>query len=270
MKVLLLCGNHPRHLFVARRLAAAGYLSGLGVEQREAHVPTPSPDLSSDLAALFRLHFAKRDDAEARHFGEPSVPDIDADNVRHFQLAELNTDVVTDLIDQVDPDILLSYGVHKLTPATLSHAKIERWNLHGGLSPQYRGVITHFWPSYMLEPQMTGMTMHDLSDQLDAGDIVHQVASPLVQGDGLHDLAARSVLTLADELPEVLDRARSYIERGETVPKSPQKGAGKLWLGAEWRPEHLRQIYKVWDDRIVDACLEGKITGRNPELIRFV
>ena len=266
MKVLFLCGDHPRHLYIARRLAEAGVLAGLGIEVREEHFPSPPDHLSEDLKKLFLEHFTKRDEAEAKHFGQAALTDqISATTVR-FPLAELNTATVTDLIDEVAPDLLLSYGVHKLSPRTLEHAKGERWNIHGGLSPQYRGAITHFWPSYMLEPQMTGMTVHNLTAQLDAGDVVHQVSSPLIRHDGLHDLAARSVLALANDLPKVIEKAEEFLERGDVVPKIQQRGVGKLWLASEWRPDHLRLIYDTWNDQIVDACLDGKIEGRTPVL----
>ena len=50
---------------------------------------------------------------------------------------------------------------------------------------------------------MTGMTVHDLSQELDAGDVVHQNAVDLVKGDGIHDLACRAVFGLGKELPKL-------------------------------------------------------------------
>ena len=262
MKVLLLCGSHPRHSAIANALADAGVLAGLVVENRLAHVPQAPSDIADELKALFDLHFEKRAKAESKFFGQGSMPTgVDRLDIEREQL---NTHVVHAFIKKTAPDLLLSYGVHMLSEETLGHAPGETWNIHGGLSPWYRGVITHFWPSYMLEPQMTGMTVHNLTQKLDGGDIVHQNSAPLVKGDGVHDLACRAVKGLADELPQLVN----MLQSGETVTKNKQKTSGKLWVSKDWRPEHLRVIYGCFDDRIVDRVLDGTLSGKMPKLYR--
>ena len=46
--------------------------------------------------------------------------------------------------------------------------------MHGGLSPWYKGGATHFWPTYLMEPEFTGITVHETTKDLDAGAIIHQ------------------------------------------------------------------------------------------------
>lgn len=261
MKVLLMTGSHPRHAYVAKMLADAGYLSALVVEERLPHIPQAPANLSSDLKMLFELHFKRREEAEDRHFGRTALPNV---NTLEVKREELNTEKVHDFIRQHSPDILFSYGVHMLSEQTLACTSGEKWNIHGGLSPWYRGCTTHFWPSYFLEPQMTGMTVHDLTQQLDAGDVVHQNNSALVEGDGLHDLACRAVLGMANELPMLVEAKKM----NRVVTKRAHKSSGKVWMANDWRPEHLKLIYEHYDDRIVDMCLEGQISGRVADLHR--
>ncbi len=263
MRVVLLTGSHPRHAFVARAVAAAGELAALVIEEREPHEPEPPPGLDPHLVELFREHFARRRRAEERFFGSAQwpVPELPVLRVRR---EDLNGPEVRDLIRRAAPGLLLSYGVHRLRRATLEACPGPCWNLHGGLSPWYRGAITHFWPSYLLEPRFTGMTVHELTPRLDGGPIVHQAVAPLVRGDGLHDLSCRAVVALAEELPRLL----ALLRDGRLRPPVPQKTAGKLWLVSDWRPEHLRVIYDLYEDRVVDACLDGRIADRRPELVR--
>jgi methionyl-tRNA formyltransferase len=136
---------------------------------------------------------------------------------------ELNSDKVGAFIESLEADLALTYGVHFIRKRNLKRFPDLAWNLHGGLSPWYRGVITLFWPSYMLEPQMTGMTVHELSSRLDGGDIVHQACAPLVRGDGVHELACRAVRQIGEELPRLL-------ELSADSPPSPvrQRSSGKL------------------------------------------
>ncbi len=261
MKVVFVTGSHPRHAYIARALAATGKLSGLVIEQREEHVPQAPETLSDELKQLFNLHFANRAKAEQCFFSQNTFPDVPVLNVTH---ATLNSEKTCRFLSQQAPDLLLSYGCHMLTEQTLSTVSGKKWNIHGGLSPWYRGGVTHFWPSYMLEPQMTGMTVHELTQQLDAGDVIHQCVSELVRGDGIHDLAARSVVQIAKELPTLV----AIAEQGKLKTPVANKNAGKLWMGHDWRPEHLRLIYQLYQDKIVDDYLDGKFIQTEPNLIR--
>ena len=259
MNLVFLTGSHPRHAFMARSLAAGG-LRGLVIERREAFVPGPPAGLPAATAALFRRHFTARDEAEARHFGAAVLPEV---ATRAIEIDELNTATTVDFINGCKPDLVLSYGVHKLTSETLSTIDCPlKWNIHGGLSPWYRGVTTHFWPSYCLEPQMTGMTVHELTEAIDGGALIHQSAAELVRGDGLHDLAARAVMSLACEAPRLL------LATANLRPPHRQGTTGRIWRSTDWRPEHLHLIYDFYQDRIVDRCLDGEFNQAEPKLFR--
>jgi len=264
MSVVFMTGNHPRHLHMARAIARSGRLKGLVIETRESHVPEPPPGLPERTRALFQQHFAGRENAEARFFGSDRDMQKLGAEVVPVALDELNGPKTWALLDRLKPDLLLSYGVHKLTPETLSHARGHRWNIHGGLSPWYRGTITHFWPSYMLEPQMTGMTVHELTEAIDGGDIVHHAIAELVRGDGLHDVACRAATALANEMPELI--ARTFD--GRLKPLHRQKTTGRIWRTADWRPAHLHLVYETYQNRIVDRFLDGDFGGGAPKLVR--
>ena len=261
--IVAITGDHPRHHYVLRRLAQTGLVTGWISEAREAHVPEPDDSLSTELKDLFRLHFGRRAEAEHRFFGDPDAGAA-ADVDRLVVTAEaVNGDAVHRFLQAKAPRLIFAYGCHMLSAETLSRSGQYAWNVHGGLSPWYRGVATHFWPSYMLEPQMPGMTQHEMTETVDAGGIIHQTAADLVPGDGLHDLACRTVQSFADALPEVVARV---LDRPGHVAGARQKTNGRLWLARAWRPEHLLVIYKLFDDRIVDHCLEGDLVGAMPKL----
>jgi len=261
MKAVFLTGSHPRHAAIARAINDAGHLAGLVIEQREAFVPEPPPGLPAATEALFRLHFERRDEAERRHFGEallPSVPRLDVSR------DDLNTAATIAFINALQPDLILSYGVHKLTPETLDGMSAPlKWNIHGGLSPWYRGVTTHFWPSYFLEPQMTGMTVHELTQDIDGGAVVHQSAAALVRGDGVHDLACRAVQSLAKDMAQLL-----VVVSSDMRAPVRQATTGRIWRSVDWRPEHLHVVYELYGDRVVDRVLDGDLEGAVPKLIR--
>ena len=262
MSVVAVSGDHPRHVYLVQELARAGLLCGWVVERREPHVLVAGDDVPASLRDLFNLHFQRRETAEHRAFGALSPADVAVDRLT-VDLADLNGDRVRAFLADKAPSHVVSYGCHKLDEAVLNCVPARFWNTHGGLSPAYRGVHTHFWPSFMLEPQMTGMTLHETTAAIDGGAIIHQSGVRLTRGDGLHDLACRAVATYAQELPAVMARALTTDVVGVV-----QKTTGRIWTAAMWRPEHLVPVYRHYDDRIVDLCLDGEISGRLPRLIR--
>ena len=262
MKIVFLTGSHPRHAYMARSFARTGHLAGLVIEHREAFVPEPPDGLRPDTAALFRRHFGDRYMTEAKHFGPGVLPDVAR---RDVELAELNTQATVDFINGLQPDVVFSYGVHKLTSQTLSGLQARlKWNIHGGLSPWYRGVITHFWPSYFLEPQMTGMTVHELTEDIDGGSLIHQSAAALVPRDGIHDLACRAVLSLGEELGDLI----AVVKNQRLSTPQRQTTTGRIWRSSDWRPEHLHPVYEHHANRIVDLYLEGAFHRQAPKLVR--
>ena len=262
MRIVFLTGSHPRHAYMARALAKSGSLVGLVIEQREAFVPDPPAGLRPETVPLFRRHFGDRDRTEAKFFGPAALPGVAR---RDVELSELNTAATVGFINDLQPDLVLSYGVHKLTEATLAGIDSRlKWNIHGGLSPWYRGVITHFWPSYFLEPQMTGMTVHELTQAIDGGSLIHQSVASLVPRDGIHDLACRAVQSLGEELPDLVN----VVKSSRLKDPHQQTTTGRIWRSTDWQPAHLHPVYDHYENRIVDHYLEGAFHQSAPKVFR--
>ncbi len=67
--------------------------------------------------------------------------------------------------------------------------------------------------------------------------------------------SARAVDKGLSEFVEIL----GTINRFGVPAGIKQRSAGKLFLSRDWRPEHLRLIYEVYGDKVVDAALQGEI-----------
>ncbi len=260
MSIVLITGDHPRHRFFVNELATTGLVTGWIKEIREEFVPEPPGGLSKALSDLYRKHFLLRQESEDLFFGsnqQIQIPTIDV------QRQTLNSSDTVNFLKKLNVKLVISYGCHKIEDSVIRGVNCVFWNTHGGLSPDYRGVITHFWPSYFLEPQMTGMTLHETTNHIDGGAIIHQTAAPMVRGDTLHRLAARAVLGYTQEL-----RLRIQELDFDKLPLGQvQKNSGRVFRASEWRPEHLYLIYQVYEDKIVDLILDGQLSGRSPKLI---
>lgn len=261
MKVLLLTGSHPRHLYVVNELVKTGFVTAHVMEKREAFVPQPPLGLEKIDLTNFIRHFKDRDEAEHHHLEGNDTVSVSVPTLE-VTMQHLNSLETIEWIKKQQFDLAISYGVHKLSDELLEALGGNAWNIHGGLSPWYKGNTTLFWPFFMLKPNWAGMTIHRLSSRLDAGDIVHHSVPTLEYGDGLHDVACKAVIQVAKDLTQIVTTIKL-----ENVQYLPQKGTGKLWIGTDWQPQHLRFVYNTYNNDIVDQFLDGKLTKVEPKLI---
>ena len=258
--IALITGSHPRHLYLGEELIKTQKIKCWIIEERESFSPNPPAQLSTSLREIYNHHFSERCRIEKLVFKKTEKSsDILKIKVSRNQLNSYKT---LKFLKENSIKLVISYGCHKIDNKFIDSLGIVFWNLHGGISPDYRGVITHFWPSYFLEPQMTGMTLHETTDLIDGGNIILQTSSPLVRGDTLHRLAARNV----QHFIKIFKIKLSNLNLDKLPSGIPQLGSGKVFKSNDWRPEHLRLIYDVYSDAIVDAVIDGKIKGRVPVL----
>lgn len=131
------------------------------------------------------------------------------------------------------PDFVFSFYYRALLPeALLACARRGALNMHGSLLPKYRGRAPVNWAILNGERE-TGATLHYMSARADAGDIVDQLAVPILPDDdarGVQDkVAIASECVLARSLPGLI---------AGTAPRHPQRELG-AYFGRR-RPEDGR------------------------------
>lgn len=257
----MLCGDHVRHRFVTNKLAENFEICGLVMQKREPMVQTPPVGLAPKDRKNFSRHFEERDATETQFFGNPirceaPILVVDAQG--------LNQSESLQFVSKANADAALVFGTGLLGKELLAQLPHNTLNLHLGLSPRYRGAATLFWPFYFLEPAWAGATFHFLVSEPDAGDIVHQVCPPLHRSDGIHDVGCRTVVCATEEAIHLFERLRAI---GKWEGKR-QKSTGKNFLVRDFQAQHLRVIYDLYENRIVQAYLDGELSDRRPTLIR--
>lgn len=261
MRIMWIGGSHPRHLYYINTVAAAFPLAGAIVETRENLIPQPAARLAERDRANFVRHFENRAKAEAKYFGDQALPDCDRLEVNDDSL---NSSRSVDFLESIDPDIVLIFGCGLIKDPLYSSLPKDSINLHLGLSPRYRGAATLFWPFYFMEPSYAGTTFHYIVAEPDAGDVIHQVTPELAVGDGVHDVACKAVVASAEAAVELL---RIYQDSGGWQVHK-QKGTGKNFLASDFKAEHLRVLYDVYDDDMVDHYLAGRLPSKDPFVFR--
>ncbi|HZN62755.1 MAG TPA: formyltransferase family protein [Planctomycetota bacterium] len=131
----------------------------------------------------------------------------------------------------LEPDLILSFYFRKLIPMrVLNVAPRGALNLHGSLLPRLRGRAPLNWALVEGE-QRTGVTLHHMVDQADAGDIVAQRAFDIGPRDTARTLFDKAV----EETKLLLDEAWPGIRDG-TAPRIPQDHSKATYRGRR-RPE---------------------------------
>jgi len=260
MKLLVLCGDHRRHRYVASSLALHFDVCGIVKMIREPSICLPPEGLRKIDIANFRRHFEDRDLAEKKYFGNPVVPSAP---ILEAELNSLNSDEILKFIEEQAPDSALVFGTGLLSQGIIARLPRHTVNLHLGLSPRYRGAATLFWPFYFLEPAWAGATFHYLVAEPDAGGIVHQVCPPLFKQDGIHDVGCRTVISATKAAIALFDN----LVRGSHWVAKEQRRTGKNFLNKDFRAQHLRVIYNLYDNDVVRAFLEDELPSIRPKLI---
>ena len=256
--LLLITGDHLRHNYLADSFSKAFDDFVWIIEKREDYHPKIDKSFSNEIQKLQKKHFEKRYDAELEFFNKKAgdIAKKKAKKIFKIKYEDFFNGELKKILKTVNSDYLISYGCHKISDESLSIVKNYKWNIHGGLSPWYRGVATHFWPSYMLEPEYTGMTVHNLTKDIDGGDIIHQYVSELNSEDGIHQNACRVLKGFSLSFPELL--SKKMKQKKNNFLSIKQKTSGRIWTNKMWSPLHLRTIYDVYEDKINKYCLENK------------
>jgi methionyl-tRNA formyltransferase len=142
-----------------------------------------------------------------------------------------NTSACVGFIRSLQPDLILSFYYRRLlSNELLAIPPLGGINLHGSLLPKYRGRSPVNWVLVNGERQ-TGVTLHYMSEEADAGDIIAQRAVAIAFDD--------TALTLFGKVAQAalaLFRETFPLIKAGLAPRMPQDPAQATSYGGR-RPE---------------------------------
>ena len=232
------------------------------MQVRELIKPVPPDGLNGLDAGNWVRHFWEREKAENHYFETQDVPKI---NLMITSKENLNDEKSASFIKELQPDIVVIFGIGMIREPLLSVLPHETLNLHLGLSPRYRGAATLFYPFYFLEPNWAGATFHYITDSPDAGSIIHQTRPELYLNDGIHDVACHTVMKATQDAIRLLS---IHKKEGGWHVFDQKPEAGKNFLESDFKPQYLRMIYNEYDNDIVKEYLNGHIVSKETILKR--
>ena len=92
----------------------------------------------------------------------------------HYPIARHQKHLIAEALAQANADLVITYRCPIVPTQYLSAARYGGINLHASLLPNFRGGDPLFW-QVLHGVEQTGITVHQLTDRMDAGPILRQV-----------------------------------------------------------------------------------------------
>tara|TARA_Y100000590_G_scaffold96684_1_gene109862 strand:- start:1219 stop:2031 length:813 start_codon:yes stop_codon:yes gene_type:complete len=263
MKAIIFSGSHSRHLYIHSEVIKHFEKVLVILMKREELLPIPPSDLSASDLKNFEFHFSSRKIVEDEKYGNIDPQKIfEKQEVIYINPDELNTKKMAEKVKNFNADFCFIFGTNLILEPVASFLPKNKINLHLGLSPWYRGAATLFWPFYFLQPQFAGVTFHQITKNPDAGEIIHQNVPILERGDTIHIVAAKCVVKAKNDIPILID----HFKKNKKFSGMQQKTAGRIFRGSDFHASKLRVIYDLFDNKIVDDYLDGKLGKLTPKI----
>lgn len=162
-------------------------------------------------------------DSAMRMANEYGLPVITPDDVNAPELERT--------ITGMRPDFVFSFYFRAMIGAPiLNAARLGALNIHGSMLPKFRGRAPVNW-AILHGARESGATLHYMTARADAGDIVDQLAVPILENDEAREVFNK--VTVAAEL--ILARSLPGLIAG-TAPRLPQRLEEGQYYGRR-RPE---------------------------------
>ena len=137
-----------------------------------------------------------------------------------LQPTSIRTDEFLDQVRELHPDLSVVAAYGKILPGPLIRLpRLGTINVHGSLLPRYRGAAPIQWALIRGE-QETGVTIMQMDEGMDTGDILLPASIPIGEDDTAGTLFERIARLGADTLVRAID----LLKQGKLTP-TPQDDA---------------------------------------------
>jgi methionyl-tRNA formyltransferase len=159
------------------------------------------------------------------------------------------------LVDHLRPDLIAVFGTSLIRGELLNRGRLGIVNLHGGLSPEYRGADCTFWALYNNEPEKVGCTLHWIDPGIDTGRLIAHISPEVRPGDDELTLFWRGVKKSASVYAELIRR----LAEGERFGQ-PQQEKGRLYQVRQRGLRHEQQVERALKNGILArAALKSRV-----------
>lgn len=253
-KVILITGNEIRHEFFRKYLGACENIIILKT-YCETSENSILEDVSSQISASRQRHLSIRAQSEMDFFSVFCKKIKDNSKPKFIKKGLINSLEYVSEIENLEPDLIISYGCSIIKSTLLQTFKNRFINIHLGISPYYRGSATNFFPFLNDEISCVGVTFMYIDEGIDTGKIIHQKRAKISIDDSIHQIGNRLIADMMEDCEKLIVNFDMLHDMKPLVPKSE-----KLYKKKDFTEEAVSLMYKNFNDGIISNYLENKLS----------
>jgi len=184
----------------------------------------------------------------------PPVKKIALDqNIPVYQPEKIRKDAeALEKIKKIQPDLNVVVAYGQIIPSSIIYLpKYNSINVHFSLLPKYRGASPVQW-AILNGERKTGITIFELNEKMDEGDILTQEEFEILPGEGAAKLEARLALKGAEILTETIAKIDEIKPRKQdhsiaTYAPLIKKEDGRIdWINDALHVERQVRAFTPW------------------------
>ena len=182
--------------------------------------------------------------ADLRPFAETlNIPFFEIDSVPGQRITDH-----TKFIAEAKVDVILVMGWYYMVPAKIRElAKYGAWGIHASLLPKYAGGAPLVWAIINGEKE-TGVSLFQLSDGVDDGDIIAQEKIDIAPEDTIKEVYAKATKASSGILQTVLGGTRDWCftpQNKDEIEVWPQRNPKDGEINWGWDPERIHNFIRA-------------------------
>ena len=226
MKVLILKGDAPRHNFFANEISKIPNIEikiispkRLGNKRLFTMLKKSPKTFFARVSKYLVYFFIHWNEREKNFFGNKF-------DFKETIVENINSEKTIKLVEEFKPDLIASFGVPIVCDKIINIPKFGAINLHGGISPEYKGGNTIFWAVFEGHPEMAGATIHQMISKVDSGIWFSKVYPEILPND---DECSISCKTFKAATTEFIRLIKWINEHNQKAVGMEQEGKSALY-----------------------------------------
>jgi methionyl-tRNA formyltransferase len=276
-RVVVICSDAWRHRYFANRLCQAFNVVGIVNERTRPHVGLGfvrrywelargfhfNPLAMAEKAACVLIEQWRGRGVYERILGPAGAHLQVPPGAQHLRIeSSVNLPENVEQIRALRPDVIAVSGTRLLSRAIIEIPTKAAINMHGGLSPYYRGGESVFWALYNHEPQYVGVTVHLLTLGIDAGPLLYTARPRMEAADNEMTLFAKTYRLGCELMIYAIEDALA----GQLNPV-PQWEKGRLYRRKDRKTRHYRALIRTLNAGLLAEYLRRPEDGTAVRLV---
>ena len=194
MKITIFTGNSKRHNYLIKSLTNHDLFVIREKKQSYSFLKSKSFKRSK----IILKYFKKVRNAENQIFNNTKINKNKLKALKNIKFKEINKLKINEINEFLKSDLYLVFGSSFIKNTLLKFLiKKKSINIHMGISPYYKGSNCNFWATHDRNYHLVGATIHELTKEIDGGDILFQTINKRIKNPFLYSMSnVKSVIKI--------------------------------------------------------------------------